>query len=209
MQNMGMTKNRKFDFLTLVIILLLGGALWQAYAPYVLNKQRTEAAMRSTVRITPNEVVEKVKNSEGRPTFFYVYASWCNVCKPFTKLLLERIRDGRMDHIQRIFMSVDKQQYDVARYLQEHKVTDEFVPYMFVQLPGQSLNPLGTRNMRGLPYMAYFDRSGKLIREHSGSLSAFDLDELLAKVPANGEKAPVAAAENPADSDAAEGEIAQ
>lgn len=199
MHNRRMNKKRKFDLLTVVVVLMMGMAVWQAYAPFITDRKKTQATMQATVRISAPEVVKKVQSSGGRPTILYTYASWCSVCAPITKMLLERIRSGALDHVQLIFMSVDESQYDIARYLKDINFNQEFTPYLYAKEPGQSLHALGTRNMRGLPYMAFFNNSGNLMREHNGPMAAFDFDQQLALTPPDAVPSGAEAAETTAE----------
>ncbi|MDX1975600.1 MAG: hypothetical protein SFT92_08020 [Rickettsiales bacterium] len=166
----------------ILVIGLLGIALWQAYAPYIINKDDVEWVHGNVVYVTPDQVVDLVKKSYGKPSVVYIYASWCTTCAYVTPLLMEKIKSGQLSNMQLIFVAMEKEVYDLSHYLVSKDYARQFTPYIMKEPMGDSLKPLGGKTVLGIPYLGFYDAFGSAVYEHAGVISQDELDAVVSRV---------------------------
>lgn len=183
---MPLEKKLSFAFSGTALV-LLAMALWQAYAPYVERLEDVRSIRGSITLMTPGELAEKIKNKPPVPTLLYIYASWCSKCGQVTPHLAGVIREHEFDDVRFIFVSIDKDETVLMDYLVRTHYDGLFVPYIVRQRMGGSSLPrmmesLGGRYTGTIPYLAFFDKRGKLAQEFSGVTSRNDILAALKRV---------------------------
>jgi len=167
-----------------VVWALLILALMHAYQPVIAPDPREpemQALMQNTVTLPPEELRQRFATSE-KPTFLFVYASWCGYCQQVLPHLLKLQDTGALAHVNPLFLSLDGDKRKLAKYLVHTEYADRFTPYIIPEWSGyavkESLANLGGGFTGAIPYIALFDKE-KLVAEISGMPTGPDLQNLL------------------------------
>ena len=147
----------------------------------VSMEQITEVA-QSIVSLRANETIPLLQNAEGKHTLMVIYASWCPYCKILMPNIMELIRDKKLDHVNQVFFSLDSDYRALATYLLSNHYEGMFTPYI---VKGSAVNSLekalsgtGSAYNSGLPYVAVFDASGRMVDESMGIVTQRRLIEM-------------------------------
>lgn len=151
-----------------------------------------EAAIREQVRelkpIRASELRPLLKQPD-KPTMLVIYASWCGICHQVMPQLSQLHGEGAFSGVDPVFLSIDRNFRDLGKYLVESGHTSMIAsPYVFkyssVNMLNQVLTPLGSSFRGHIPYIAFFDPSGKAVAEFSGMVNKEQLREVLAALNA-------------------------
>ncbi len=162
----------RFVFSAVVIALILM-AIMHAFAPYLQEKQM-QSEGQEAVRLVPLTADElQAMLSDGNPRMLVVYASWCGVCRTFLPDIVRLQREGRLDFLTPVFLSIDDVEPRLRIYLSKNGLAGSFTPYV---LQGRraafshALKETGARFQSRIPYVAFF-RDGKMETDLEGAVS--------------------------------------
>lgn len=154
-------------------------SLWQAYIPYMGRLSDVQAVRSSISEITPAELVQKLRREPHPPTMLLVYASWCGNCRVVMTYMAGVLHEHEYDDVRFIFISVDQNAAELMDYLIRNRYDGLFVPYLVQQHPQDTLvnaiASVGGRYADAIPYLMFFDRTGKMVKEFSGVASKTDI----------------------------------
>ena len=159
----------------IIIIAFLAAALWQAFAPFILHGDEVRKVRKDAVRLAPGKVATMLANPAEKPTLLFVYASWCAACKDMGHVLLAMSAAGELDEFYTLFLSLDTEEADFARYFVMNGYHAKFYPYMLDAKAKGSLDDVlvlaGSRSYGvGIPYLGVFSGQGKMLQEVVGSV---------------------------------------
>lgn len=165
----------KFKYLFYsAIFSLLFLSLWQAFSPFIFHGQEI-SEVRQKVRFLRGEDVAAVLTSkEQKPTLLYMYAGWCTPCHEMGPKLLAMQQKGMFEGMNVLFISLDEEVVDFARYFVMNGYYPAIAPYLLhkqhaagfmkvMKLTGANFNG-------GIPYVAVFDAQGKMVSEAIGGV---------------------------------------
>ncbi len=143
--------------------------------PREITMDQVTEVSQSIVSLRANETLPLLRNAEGKHTLMVVYASWCPACRMLMPNIMEMIVDKELDHMNRVFFSLDTDYRALAVYLLAGHYEELFTPYIVkasaVNSLEKALSRTGSSYNNGLPYIAVFDAAGQLVDEDAGVVS--------------------------------------
>lgn len=140
-------------------------------------------------RLVPMDTYEYgqvMAQANGRPTLMFVYASWCPWCKkqfPMLDALQARFNDKEL---QMVYVSIDKNPYELTRFLMDTYPQQPFTPYHAnSRVIGEFYDALaqkGFTHTGSIPYLVLTDKNGKAAGEFRGLTEIPVLLEAIKKV---------------------------
>lgn len=144
-------------------------------------KRHTETWPASMKTLAPAAVVHEVRAAKGSPVLLVLYASWCHSCRselPDIEALATR---HRAEGLKLLAYSLDDDPNDFAEMLHERSYSFDFVrlaPPDGPALP-RALDELGGSFRGAIPYVAVFDRQGKMLKDFTGGAAPAVLDPVV------------------------------
>ncbi|MCC5849831.1 MAG: redoxin family protein [Verrucomicrobia bacterium] len=120
-----------------------------------LNKLLPEKLVNSD-----GEEVE-LKSLEGKIVALYFSAGWCPPCRAFTPSLVE-FRNKHSDEFEVVFVSSDRTEEAMKKYMADYKMDFLAVKYDAPQRPALGRN----FEVRGIPTLVILDDKGNLITKN-------------------------------------------
>lgn len=154
-------------------------------APHIVPPDPKDAEIASFARdlkpLMAREVVDRLRRSDGKPTMLFVYASWCGACRSFMPDVVEVMEEGGLDHVETMFLSIDRKTGNLSRYLVRSGNYTRFTPYVVEPLSSVYLEDVlgvtGSSYNGTIPYIGFFDASGAVVAQSIGGVGT---DRLLA-----------------------------
>jgi thiol-disulfide isomerase/thioredoxin len=146
------------------------------YAPTrELLPQEAEMFVEQIIDISSSQIIAATKPADEKPTLIVLYASWCGYCKMLLPNIFNLKNEGKIDDTHIIFLSVDKNKLNLAKYLLAHDYNNIFTPYILKHDEEKKFKTIianyGGNYSKTIPYSLFFDGKGKLIKEVSGSMN--------------------------------------
>lgn len=128
-------------------------------------------AENTLVELDGESLVATIDQGAGSPNLLFMYASWCPYCKKqFVMLKALKARFGDDLHIT--YVSVDKDAYDLSRFMMDTYPKQPFTPYHAAPKNRESfdaaLQRYGFAPSGSIPHLILFDAKGKSVREFKG-----------------------------------------
>lgn len=179
-----MTSEQKWKwFFCGTALLLVAIALFEAYTPYIMRHHDVAAIRASIVPATGQDIAEKLLSQQEKPTILLVYASWCSTCRTVMPHFANMLRDGELQQVRFLALSIDKSDLDLFDYLVRNRYDNLFTPYILREQSGAALlgaiQQMGGRYESGIPYMAFISARGKIVQERVGGVSRQEILESL------------------------------
>lgn len=191
-----MQNKAKKPFITVKEAIIAAIILWFtaiAFEKVEINQVPTRGVIEAEVRLfakqlpvlSVSQIVEKLESGHNKPTLMVIYASWCGVCKKVLPRIYALKKEGSLENINLLFISVDEDKEALSRYVMQHNYTWLFEPYVIEK--GGAHNLMNMLALRGLdfklavPYLAMFDSEGKAIttiRHGGGATKSFLLENI-------------------------------
>ncbi|MEK6746499.1 MAG: thioredoxin fold domain-containing protein [Pseudomonadota bacterium] len=132
-------------------------------------------------QISAEKIKEKLGN--GKPTFLFMYASWCSYCKKLMTNITSLKNEGKINEINFLPISVDKQKTKLSHYLLQRDYNKLFTPYIIDNNTEKELENIvaekGGNYSPSIPYSIIFDANGNAVEEINGTI---DKEILLEKL---------------------------
>jgi thiol-disulfide isomerase/thioredoxin len=116
----------------------------------------------------PQRVAEIIATERGHPVLFALYASWCRACRAELPVLDEIDGRYRGRGLSVVALSLDDEPKDFGELMRERAPRSlalvRLEPVDEPRLTG-ALRALGADWTGSIPYVALFDRSGRLVRQ--------------------------------------------
>ncbi len=129
------------------------------------------------------DVIPLIKPANSKPTFFYIYASWCPYCRKLMPKVVEIIIDGTLKDFNVVMLSSDNDFFRLGNYLVAGNYAGKFTPYLLkrsnVQPLDKLLGQMGSSFDGRIPYAAVFDANGKLVSETLGTEHWTDITQAI------------------------------
>lgn len=116
--------------------------------------------------VKPDHMPALLASANGKPTLLVVYASWCPTCRWKTPDVVALLQEGRLDHVNTVFLSFDKGPMKLATYLVHNNFYRDIHPYIYQNFFADAdlLNILKNRGSRfqgGIPFMEVYSPAGR------------------------------------------------
>lgn len=156
---------------TIAIALLVMAAMHE-FAPYFRktypNTPQVMEYAATIQTVAPNQVVDLLASDNGKPSLMVVYASWCGTCRLKMPGIIDMMRDGSLDHVNVVFISMDRELMKLSAYLVGTGFYKEVTPYFFrgyLGGPGLSdvLKSKGSSFVGSIPFMELYSPEGKAL----------------------------------------------
>jgi thiol-disulfide isomerase/thioredoxin len=122
--------------------------------------------------ITAKQVAENISNSGKKSTLMVFYTSWCGYCKRLLPKISKLKKERKIEHVNLLLISVDKERNDASRYILENNYDKIFTPYIISDDEETDLKNIiknkGGNYTRAIPYSLIFDSNGNLLEENVG-----------------------------------------
>lgn len=181
-------KNKKPDSVKFIIhsvvFALMFLAFLHAFEPVIAPDPREPEvrALAKTLVVVPPETLQERFVSSEKPTLLFVYASWCGYCQQVLPYLLQLKEEGRLDHVNPLFLSLDGDKRKLAIYLVHAEYANKYTHYIIPEWNGDAtrdaLQKLGSRFNGAIPYIALFNKD-KPVAEILGLAKGDRLQKLL------------------------------
>lgn len=177
-----------FDFvLNVTIITLVVMAVLHAIQPIITppdpRMPEVGSYEKELISIHPADVDHKIQ--KNGPSIMLVYTSWCGYCRMLVPELVKLINEKKLDGMQKLFISLDKNRSDLSKYLVLNGYKDVFEPYVIMEGTSSGLVQFSAEkggNYKGqIPYIGVFDKSGKLVAESLGMTNYKQLLDMINK----------------------------
>ncbi len=130
----------------------------------------------ATLRVMEADAVPALlKSKNGKPTFMVLYASWCGYCRAKMPEIISLMREGKLAHVNMLFLSRDKSPMELSTYLVHSGFYTDIDPIIaksnFLNPLNDALAVLGSEYRGSVPFMELYDAGGKAVRQipHSSS----------------------------------------
>jgi thiol-disulfide isomerase/thioredoxin len=158
----------------IIIISFLAVALWQAFSPFILRGDEITQVRQQTRLLRGADIAPLLVNAEQKPTLLFLYAGWCGQCRVVGPKLLAMAKKGTFDGMNLLFISMDEDEADFARYFVMNNYHKYVSPYM-LDLKNtakfQEVMRLAGSNFAGaIPYIGVFDAQGRVVSQHLGNI---------------------------------------
>ena len=124
--------------------------------------------------ISAQQIADNI-NSNGKPTLMVLYTSWCGYCKILMPNISTLKKEGKIEGINLLLISVDKERNKASKYKLEHNYDKVFTPYIMASEDEEDLkNIIKNKNgnyTRAIPYALFFDSHGNLLEETIGIIN--------------------------------------
>lgn len=125
-----------------------------------------------------------VRESTGRPTLLFIYASWCPYCKQEIEALKAIRQRFGTDDLQLLYVSVDQNPFALSQFMLNRQTEERYTPYHVKRADigtfRESLqNRYGIAFDGSVPHLAIFSADGTLQHESLGLVSAYRLQQML------------------------------
>ena len=166
----------KFLTYTMVASLVIMGLLHlvpntnaKAPPPMEISAQLRKEVVNTIKPLSTVDLRQALQINDGKPTFLFIYASWCPHCRTALPEFVRLQEKGALAKAQVIYFSTDRDPEKLIRYLAENNYHTLFTPYVFSDPDPQTLVRLvedyGMSWQGGIPYAAILDKDGQLIAE--------------------------------------------
>lgn len=168
-----------YVFMAAVAALVLM-ALMHIINPIINPRQETaekkiiSEISHSVKPIRASEILQLLRNDEGKNTMVIIYASWCGFCRELLPDVIDMVKEDELAHVNLELLSLDTNFGLMGRYLAENDYYQYFTPYVVKQ---SAINPLnkalfrtGSRYNGAIPYIGVFDDTGRVITEAYGAV---------------------------------------
>lgn len=167
-------RDLRFAFNALLLALVIMAVL-QAVAPFLKSpdprQQEIDAYRQRIVPLPASDVAYMLTPRDGKPVLLVLYASWCSYCRQTMPGVVDLLKNGRLDKVSPLFISLDYRAGDMASYL-VHSGFTGFTPYLLGRGDMKEvLNQAGSGYRGQIPYIALFDQEGHRTREFFGSVN--------------------------------------
>lgn len=146
--------------------------------PRIGEIKAVESQMKA---VPPKDLPYMLASASSKPVMLVFYASWCAYCHKLVPRIVELIEENKLDHVTPIFLSLDSQPRLLSKYLVSSGFADRFQPFIIKQMFYSNLVSVmrgtGSGFTGAIPYVGFFDTSGKAVAEISGLV---DKQEFLA-----------------------------
>lgn len=123
--------------------------------------------------ITSKQIADSLNS--GKPTLIVMYTSWCGYCKRLLPNITGLKKEGKIEDINLLLISVDKERDKASKYILEHSYDKIFTPYIMASKDEDDLkNIIKSKNgnyTRAIPYTLFFDSNGNLLEENVGIIN--------------------------------------
>lgn len=127
------------------------------------------------VAISADEIKAQLEKKDGKATLMLIYASWCSYCKKLIPDILSLKKEGKIDNFLLLFLSVDRDREELAKYLLQHDYDKLLTPYILEKDGNYALENMimkkGHLYSGGLPYTVIFDDDGNVSSAIRGLIS--------------------------------------
>ncbi|MGE3714795.1 MAG: TlpA family protein disulfide reductase [Alphaproteobacteria bacterium] len=154
-----------------VALALLALAVLHTIEPYIQpddpNKPKAMDYAAGIRLVEASEVPQLLKSD--KPTLLVVYASWCDTCRKKMPHIVQLVRDGRLDHVNTVFLSLDKSAMQLAQYLLRTDIyRDIGTPYLHDQNLFDSglvatMKTTGSQFKGAIPFTELFSPEGRAL----------------------------------------------
>ncbi len=128
------------------------------------DPQKVDQLLADLQPITAPQLAKKIDHPDGKPSFVYIYASWCPYCRKLMPFIT-KTNATRLTNFNVFMISVDKEPKKLAQYLVARGYVDMFTPYLFLKKDSESLKQVldarGVGFDGAIPFLAIFDKAGK------------------------------------------------
>lgn len=155
------------------------------YAPTrsVLKQEVTDFVEHGIRTIPVSEIIAKTELKDGKKTLMVIYTSWCGYCKTLIPNIFSLKKEGKLENTNLVFISIDKDKFELAKYLLEHDYDKFFTPYIVEKDAPDALENLilskGHYYDGGIPYTIIFNDEGKILSTTRGTM---DKEQLFKKL---------------------------
>lgn len=144
------------------------------------------------VRLDAEKLRAIIQQNSGKPTLFFVYASWCPYCKkqfPIIQAIQARYPEEKLGVA---FISIDSDPYELSKFLMGTFPEGRFTPYHIPDATRQevdhALAQYGFTPEGAVPHLMVLDGEGKAAGEFKGLTSVATLRQPILKALETSEK---------------------
>ncbi len=114
------------------------------------------------------DVPALIKKSSGKPLMLVVFASWCGYCRMQMPDIIALKREGKLNHIDTLFLSRDYELYKLSEYMVHSGYYKDFKPQlvkdgMFSDTLTEVMRGAGSGYNGQIPYIEIYDAQGNRV----------------------------------------------
>ena len=134
----------------------------------------------ASLKMIDAEAVPAVLASKnGKPTMVVVYASWCGYCRVKMPEIVAMMREGKLAHVNMLFLSRDKSLMELSKYLVHAGFYKDIDTYIVqnteVSTLAGALAQRGSAFQGTVPFMEMYDANGNAVRVVPHNSQAADI----------------------------------
>lgn len=174
------TKEAVISAIVLLVILAINRApnqmkdIPESYRTRDVSETEVDLYLGQIKEITASSIANKINAPDNKPTLMVFYTSWCPYCKILMPNIIDLKSNGKLDDMNLIFLSVDKDKNKLSTYILQHNYDKHFTPYIILPDEEQKLKNIivnkGAHYTRAIPYSLFFDKRGNLVEENVGMM---------------------------------------
>ncbi len=162
----------RFLLNAIMIAVVVWLALRVMHQPILLARQTVDpATIPNAAPLIGTAELEQLLHTGQKETVLFVYTSWCTFCKKQFPIMDDFARNT--PSIQIIGFSLDKDMQALASYLSAKSAPPAFKTFQYNGAGSFAgyLKNKGSNFNGGIPYIAVFDRNGKLVKQATGVMT--------------------------------------
>ena len=170
--------SKKMLFLSIIIGLLLGLALWKYFVENIANydvkipqSSNIQFNEKTPIGMTTAQIANEFESFDDKPVLLYIYTTWCGVCSKNFEVFNEISREFQNTDLRVMALAIDRnlEPQKLSDYL--NKLGDVYFQPRHLLFKDGFMEFLLKKNIKysgHIPFTVLISKDGKVITKYTG-----------------------------------------